>query len=184
MAEYSKQGINIAFIGTRHEAQVACAEYLRKTYNFKRLNMEKPLDRFLRTAYWYKVKQNANWGKKIDFYDAIYKVDPEIFIKYSMGVMKISEADTVIWNVRYINEMKALQDIGFKICRINIPNRRVQINKYSRKAATGSVPVALQFDSNFSINHNTDYSVTWSKMNDTGPIMESFLERIGYKFDL
>ncbi len=163
---------------------MACAQYLKLTYKFKRLDMEKPLNQFLRTSYWFKVKQNVTWGKKIDFYDAIYKVDPEIFIKYVDGVMKISKLDTVIWNVRYINEMKALQDMGFKIVRVNVPNRRTQIHKYSRKAAEGSVPVALQFDRNFSTNYNTDYSITWSKYGDTRGIIDSLLERLDYKFDL
>lgn len=177
----SRQGFNIAFIGTTQAGQTACAEYLYHTYRFKRINMDEALRQFIKTSYWYKVKQNTNWIQKLQFYDAIYSVDNEIFIKYMRGRMEKVESDVVVWDVRYLNEMKALKDMGFIICQVYHPRGKVEIGKYVKSSNEGTVAVAMTYDDRFSINHSPDISVTWGKYSDTKPIMDALLTRIGYK---
>lgn len=159
----------------------ACAEYLRIYHDFKRLNMETALKLFHKRSYWFKNKHQIKWFDLQAMYDAIYKVDPEIFINYTLGRLAHSKADHVIWNVRYINEMKALQEAGFVICRVTHNVRRTDIGKYAKNAADGSIPLALQYDKTFAIRHKVDYSVNWTDKASTGTILTPFLESIGYK---
>jgi hypothetical protein len=177
----SKQGYNIAFIGLNHTAQIACAEYLKRTHAFKRINMDDALKKFLKTSYWYKVKQNMDWKTKLEFYDAVYKVDSDIFIKYIEGRMALTSVDTVIYDVRYLNEMKALQDMGFIICRVTTPVKELQVGKYVKSAAVGSVGLSIAYDKRFSINNNANFVVNWTSKGTTGTIIEAFLDRIGYQ---
>lgn len=181
LSEYSKQGFNIAFIGSNVTAQTACAEYLKRTYHFKRLNMEDMLNRFLKTQFGLRKSQKLSWFQKMEYYDALYRVNPEIFSKYTLLRMEESVADTVIWNVRYISEMKALQEADFIICRVTHNSRRTDIGKYVKTAAEGSVSLALQYDKSFATRYNADYSVNWESKATTSTTIDPFLERIGYK---
>lgn len=167
-----------------HTAQIACAEYLRRSRGFKRLNMDEALKRFLKTSYWYKEKQNISWKTKLEFYDAVYRVDPNIFIKYVEGIMNKSFVDTVIYDVRYLNEMEALQKMGFIICRVTTNVKELQAGKYVKSAAPGSVVLSLTYDKRFSVNYNANYSVNWTSKATTAALMDAFLERIGFKLDL
>ena len=162
----------------------SCAQYLAYKHRFKRLNMDDALKRFLRTSYWYKFMENVSFNKSMAFYDAIYKVDNEIFIKYIEGRLNLTEVDVVIPSVRYINEMKALQDMGFIICRVTHKSQPVNITRYAKTAVEGSVPVALEYDRSFAVRHNAQYSIDWTSQGSVGTIIEPFLERIGYKVDL
>lgn len=180
----SSQGYNIAFIGLNRRAQISCAEYLKRVHGFKRFDMDAPLKKFLKTAYAYKHKQNLTFKKSLAFYDSIYRVDNEIFIKYVQWRMSISEIDTVISDVRYLNEMEALKDLGFTICRVTTPVKRLPIGEFAKYAEPGSVAMALAYDKRFSVNYDANYSVNWTTVATTGSVMDPFLERIGYKFDL
>ncbi len=143
--------------------------------------MDAALKQFLRTSTAFKKMENVPFDKMLAYYDAIYGVDNEIFIKYVRGVMDMSIADTVIPNVRYLNEMKALQDMGFIICRVTHTARRVNIERYAKTAHEGSIPVALEYDKSFAVRHNAEYSINWTSKGSVGTIIEPLLERIGYK---
>lgn len=178
---YSDQGFNIAFIGLNHTAQTACAEYMKRQYSFKRLNMDDALKRFLRTSYWYENWKNISFKQKLSFYDAVYKVDPEIFINYVRGRMELSKKDTVIYDVRYLNEVKALQDMGFTICRVIKPVKDLQVGKYVKNAETGTVGLSIAYDRRFSANHKVEHSINYTTKANVGPLVDDFLTRIGYE---
>ena len=181
----SNQGFKIAFIGTNHTAQTACAEYLRRKLLFKRLNMDEPIRRFLQASYWHKAKANVDWQQRLAFYDAAYKIDNDIFIKYVDGRIKRTIVDTVIYDVRYLNEMKALQEMGFIICRVTTTNtKNLQIGKLVKTADTGTVALSLLYNKNFSANNPANYSLGWVNKATTDKVMGAFLERIEYKVDL
>lgn len=167
-----------------HTAQTACAQYLKITRHFKRMDMDEALKRFLKTCYWYEDYKKLAWKKKIEFYDTIYKTDPEIFIKYTAGKVKLTRKDTVIFDVRYVNELNALKEMGFIICRVTTNAKQVQPGKYIRTAAPGNVGLSLMYDKRFSLNHPANYSLNWTSKATTGALIDAFLERIGYKLDL
>lgn len=148
------------------------------------MNMDEALQRFLRTSYWFKHKQNMDFQTKLAFYDAVYRVDPELFVKYVAGRIKTTNVDTVIPDVRYLNEMEALKEMGFIICRVTTNAKQLQAGKYIKTAAPGSVALSLVYDKRFSINHSANYAINWTSKASVGPVIDTFLERIGFKLDI
>lgn len=180
----SQQGFNIAFVGINYRAQTACAQYLKNKRKFKYISMDDPLRRFLRAGGFHPRLKRFPLAERLEYYDAVHKINPNFFIdsvKFRMGLSKI---DTVIWDVRYINELKQLKDMGFIICRVTSGKSPIHLKKYVGKAESGTVAVAMTYDSNLAFQSNVDYSVEWSGPAVTKVVMDSFLERIGYKLDL
>lgn len=145
--------------------------------------MDDALIRFMRTTYDLKKYQKLTFRTRLEFYDAVYGVDPEFFIEHVKSRLKKTTADIVIPDVRYINEMEALQELGFIITRVTTPVKHLPVGFFSNTAKEGSLAVAMAYDKNFAVNHNANFSVNWSKKSDTEGIMTAFLERIGYKLD-
>lgn len=151
---------------------------------FKRINMDDALTQFIRTSYGWGQRQKLKFNEKLRFYDALYAIDPDIFIKYTLTKLEYNDADIVIPDVRYINEMKALQEAGFIICRVTTGNKRNRFDLYSKNANDGSIAVALQYDRDFAVANNANFSLVWSSRAQTKEIVDVFLERIGYKLDI
>ena len=181
---YSAQGFNIAFIGLNRGAQTACAQYLKRTHGFKRLDMDDALKQFIKTSYWYKTYQNLPQKLRQGFYDSIYRVDPDIFLRYTQRRMRLSSADTVIYDVRYLNELRGLQEMNFIVCRVTTPVKHLQAGRYVKGAEDGTVALSLAYDKRFAVNYNVEHSVNWTSKGTTGAIMDEFLDRIGYKLDI
>ena len=173
----SRQGLNIAFVGMNYKAQTACAEYLYHTYWFKRLDMDDGLKDFLR--------HSLGPHKKIPivrsrvFYDSIYKVDPEIFISHIKYRIERSDNDIVISDIRYLNELRALQEMDFKIVRVTV-DLLPKIGVYVKSAAAGTVALASMYDKTFAFKNNVEYSIHYTKRADLSNIMDPLLERMGY----
>lgn len=181
----SRQGINIAFVGINHEAQIACAEYLKLWHGFKRMSMDEPLKKLVRANHDFKRWASVPWGTRIELYDAVYKVFPDLFIENINFRLDRTEVDTVIWDVRYMAEMKALKDRGFNIVRINTGSKPVHLKKYVRNAEKGTTAVAMTYDSNLAFQQNVDYSIFWSRNKGltTAAAVDPVLQRMGFDIE-
>jgi hypothetical protein len=179
VGEWSKQGVNIAFIGLNHNAQTSCAEYLRKAHLFKRINMDDGVKYFLRQMYDYNGWKNILIKERRLFYDAIYKVDPNIFISHVTSRIRKSENDIVISDVRYLNEMQALQKLNFKIVRVTTP-LPPKIGVYVKGAAAGTTALSSLYDKNFAVKHNVEYSINFTTKANLSTQMDTLLASMGY----
>ena len=65
----SRQGVNIAFIGMNTKAQTAFAEYLRWNHEFKRMDLDTPLNKYLRQMY--NLHQRKRIEKSFGTYDKL-----------------------------------------------------------------------------------------------------------------
>jgi hypothetical protein len=71
--------------------------------------------------------------------------------------------------------------MGFIICRVTTPVKELQVGKYVKSAAVGSVGLSIAYDKRFSINNNANFVVNWTSKGTTGTIIDAFLDRIGYQ---
>lgn len=181
---YSKQGVHIAFIGLDEYAQTACSEYLKKNYDFKRMDLDDGLRHFLRTVYGYHERLKMKRREMTGFYDALYKIDNEFWLTQFRRNFLKSEADVVVSNVRYLNELRALEELGFKVCRVTSnPKNKKNISLYVRTAEKGTVALSMLYDKTFAENYSVDYSVNFTNYGNLPSIIDPLLEDIGYKFD-
>jgi len=181
---YSKQGINIAFIGIDEYAQAACAGYIKRKLHFKPLNLDDGLRHFLRTVYGYHEHFKLNRSEVREYYDVLHKINPDIWItQFSRNFTK-SPSDVVTRDIRYLNELEALRKLGFVICRVTSnPKNRKNLIKYVKTADTGTVALSLLYDKTFAHNYNVDYSVNFTNYGNLPAIIEPFVADLGYKFD-
>lgn len=176
----SRQGLRIAFVGMNDRAQTACAEYISHKYLFKRVNMDEGLRYFLTKMYGYKSHRKVTIKERRAFYDSIYKIDPEIFISHIKLRVKLSEKDLVIFDVRYLNEMKALQELGFKIVRVTAPTRP-HVGVYVNSTIPGTVALASMYDKSFAFKNNVEYSVHFTGRLGLPATIDPLLTAMGYE---
>lgn len=70
--------------------------------------------------YYYQPHQRVTWEKRLELYDALYKVDPDIHIGYvERRIANVeSTTDVVVPDARYVEEVRRLVDLGFIVIRV------------------------------------------------------------------
>lgn len=180
----SHQGFNIAFIGIDDLAQTACAEYMKRHLNFKRMDLDDGLIHFLRTVYGYHQRIRVKRSKTREFYDALYKIDNNFWLTQFTRNFMNTELDVVVSNVRYMHEMEELQKLGFVICRVtSTPKNKKNIGLYVKSATDGTVALSMLYNKAFASNYKVDYSINFTNYPTLPDIIHPFLEDLGYKFD-
>ena len=153
--------LKIAFVGKKAAGKTFAAFYLQKRYKFLRKPLREPLRKFLRTIYYYGDYKRVSWEQELGFYDALYKLDPNIWITHLKRRLNTSTSDIVVEDARYINEVQALKDMGFILIRINAPEslRKRNIGKSLLDAAENSVILAEYFHKDLTSLYRADYTL-------------------------
>lgn len=181
----SRQGINIAFIGTNYTAQVACAEYCRRILKFKRVDLNENLVQFIRTAYGHTWHTKKPAQEIVPFYDAIYKLDNNFFINHFKRKFQNTEKDIVVVDVRYLNELQELKELEFVIIRVTVSDqtRGPNIGAKIKTAEQNTVVLSMLYDKNFASNYNVEYSVNYTSISSLAALIDPVLEQKGYIID-
>lgn len=153
---------NIALIGKKQAGKTFAAFYLHTAYGYKKLRMDDGVTKAMRYFYMYRKNERPSWLKRIELYDALYKVDPNIHINYMMHRLSTTTNEVVIDDVRYISELQVLKQHGFTILRIASPDRK-KIRIVGQKSAA---PGTLQLQEYFR-TETIGYSADFSIFNDT-----------------
>jgi hypothetical protein len=152
--------IRIAFIGKSKAGRTWAADYLRSTHKFKKLSLGEGVTRTLRILYYYGSFKRIPWETRIRVYDALYKIDPEIWIGYMERKLRTTTRDVVIDDPRYLNEVATLKDLGFTIIRLTAPEVRRQRRLSNVKTASPGVLLLHEwFNHDFLEVAGVDYSV-------------------------
>jgi len=178
----SKQGLNVAFIGLDHAGKIACAEYMRRKLSFKRMELREGLVHFLRTSRGYHSHFKMGLDEIMRYYDAIYKLDNDLFLEHFKRRFNKVENDVVVSDIRYLNELRALQELGFIIVRVTVPHGSLVSRKVGN-AATDTVILSILYDREFANNYNVDYNVEYTSISRLEALINPILEQNGYKFD-
>jgi hypothetical protein len=174
-------GLKVAFIGMNHTAQTACAEYLYHTHDFKRIDMDADLKHFLKMMYGTKAWKRIYIPplKMRQFYDAIYKLDPNLFISHIKYKVEHTDKDLVISDIRYLNEMRVLQEMGFKVVRVTV-DTNTKIGIFVKGAAAGTTALASLYDKEFAFKNDVEYSVHLLQKTKLSSILDPMLEKMGF----
>lgn len=185
-ATHSRQGINIAFIGVSMEGQTACAEYLRRIRGFKRMELREGLIHFLRTSYGYHSHFKMPHNEITPYYDAIYKLNNTLFVNHFKARFENTVRDVVVSDIRYLNELEALKEMGFIIVRVTTSKlgRGPNLKHKLKSAAPNTVTLSMLYDKNFASNYNVEYSVNYTSISSLAALIDPVLEQKGYKLDI
>lgn len=154
--------IRIAFVGKPASGQITAADHLKKKYNFKRVRMIDGINRLCKMFYYKKGYERTPWEKRRSMYDALYKIDPNIFIGWIKFKMRTTTFNVVIDDAKYINEVQGLKEAGFTIVRINTNTkyRAKSIGRYLGKdIIPGTVTITEYFNKDATEILQVDYSI-------------------------
>lgn len=157
-----ERGIRLAFVGKPNSGQTTAAVYLKRHKGFKRIRMMQGVTRILKILYWYKKYERPSWDRKRAVYDALYKIDNNIWITYVRHRLERTTEPVVIDDAKFINEVKELKNLGFIIIRVNtsMKNRTKSIGRHLGKDITpGTIVLAEYFSKDPTTELNVDYSI-------------------------
>lgn len=181
----SRQDVNIAFVGLNTKAQTACSEYLVHKCNFKRLDLDTPLRDWARRMYGYGQHTKLPVNELRKLYDSVYRYDNNIFLGYFGTRFDSTEADVVVTDVRYLNELEFLKNKGFHIVRVTSEiTNKPKISTYIEGAEKGTVALSMMYDKSFARSYDVDYSLHFTNMGNLSGIMLPLLGNLGYKVDM
>lgn len=171
--------MRIAFVGKKAAGKTFAARYLTTKYKFKHLSLKDPLYDILKKLYYYGGWKRIPWEQEIKFYDALYKLDPNIWVGYLERRLRTTTMNVVVDDPRYINEVQALKELGFILIRIDAPEnqRRKMIPAHLQNAAAGSVGLAEYFHKDISKAYQTDYSVLNTDRDSTRRALDIILQK-------
>jgi len=154
--------LKIALIGKRQDPRTSAAFYLKRQHGFKKLRMDDGVSKTMRFFYLYRKNERPKWERRMEIYDALYKIDPNIHIDYMMWRLSTTTNDVVIEDTRYVGELQVLKEAGFKIVRITSPEKLPNF-KMIKKAASGTLKLQEYFNAPETVGYSADYSVFYDK---------------------
>jgi hypothetical protein len=110
--------MRVVLVGTKQTPRTAVARELERAYKFKVVGMLDAVERIYRIIYFNNKWNRVRWEKTVKIYDALYEVDPEIWIQYMERRLSTSTQDIVIPDVRYVAELDRLRNLGFTVVRV------------------------------------------------------------------
>lgn len=157
-----EKGIRLAFVGKPNSGQTTAAVYLKRSCGFKRIRMMQGVTRICKMLYWYKKYERPSWEKKRAIYDALYKIDNDIWITYVRHRLETTTEPIVIDDAKFVNEVKQLKELGFIIIRVNtsLKTRNHAVGRFLGKdIIPGTVVMTEYFGKDPTETLNVDYSI-------------------------
>lgn len=149
----------IALVGKNKEIRVFVSRYLKDKYNYKILGMDDYLDQISRKLYYLSKDRNIKWEQRLRMYDAWQKIDPDIWVNHIIRRVRDSTMSIVVPDVRYLNEVKRLEDEGFLFIRILVPSTQV---KYIKSLSMDTNPGAALYYEWFASDADTYVKAKYS----------------------
>ena len=169
--------MKIALVGTKAVGRTFAAFYLKKQHGFKMVRMNDGVIKFIRYMYGYGKYQRPTWERKIDFYDALYKIDPDVHVNYLLRRLDTTTRDVVVDDVRYVHEVLRLKSEGFLIIRISGDRRKkIHPSKSLREAAAGAILLHEQYQDAKNPAYTVDYSVFNGSREGTRKSLDEILD--------
>jgi hypothetical protein len=170
--------LKICLIGRIRVGNRFAAFRLQRVHGFRRKKMMAGVDKFSRFFYKYgKYDRFISWEKKLEFYDALYKIDQNIHVDYLLRRVESGWEDVVVEDVRYLNEVQKLKDNGFTVIRITPSERtRPKIVNFDN-ALPGTVTVNEWFAADPN-KFPTDYSFIYDNKAEAAATVDNIVNRL------
>ena len=128
--EQNTRGLRLAFVGKKGAGKSTGAVYLERKHKFKRKSLRDGVHGVLWKIYAYQRYYRIPWQTEWAFYDAMWELDHDIWTTYLEHRLRDTAytRDVICEDVRYVNEVQKLKDMGFTIIRIVSPENTKRRN--------------------------------------------------------
>lgn len=168
--------MRIVLVGTKQKPRSSVARELEKKYNFKIVPMFDAVNRIYRIlrfdeARWSRVP----WETTTKIYDAIYKIDNNLWINYLEKRLETTTRDVVIPDVRYQYEVERLKNLGFIVVRVKHLDKieNINIGKSLLDAAEGTVIVNEYYGKS-----SVDFAITFESVSNMKDVVHHMISRL------
>jgi hypothetical protein len=171
--------VRIVFVGKSKAGKTWAADYLRRQHGFKKVAFNDGLLDVLRKLYYYVPRQRIRWETRLRYYDALYKVDPNIWAGYMERRLSTTLSDVVIDDPRYLNEVAVLKGLGFTVIRLVAPEdrRKKRLEAY-KWAAEGLLSVHDRYNRDFDASIGVDFSIYNETKEGTRKALDEIVQRL------
>jgi hypothetical protein len=176
--------MRIAFVGKSRSGKSFAANYLMKSHGFKRVAFSDGIRRVCTIIYYYDKHKRLRWETRLRMYDALYKIDPSIWVGYVERRLRTTDRDVVVEDARYINEVQELKKLGFTIVRVARPEtlRKRHLGKsLGDHAAGGTVLLHEWFNTDPTDSLGVDYSIYNETERGTYAMLDNIVIRLKEK---
>lgn len=170
--------LRIAFVGKNKDARMFCARYLKTNHGFDLVTLQDGAIAVIRRLYFGQRPHKLRWEEKLRIYDALYKVDPNIFIGYLESRLKKMTQDIAVPDARYVNELQRLKELGFIFIRVNTPPTKLH---YIKSLSMDTNPGAMLYYEWFSPEADNYIKATYSIMHENREATKRILDEIVQK---
>jgi hypothetical protein len=137
------------------------------------MQLDDGVTKFVRYMYTYKLHKRVKWEKRLEIYDALYKIDPSIHIDYLLRKLMTTDRDVIVPDARYLNEVEGLVKANFVLIRINTTAKGPIRLAGMGTAAAGTVKLQEYFG-----REEDTYPVSYSILADDRVKMKEMLDMI------
>lgn len=155
--------IKLGLVGKGQSGKSFVATVLRNEHKFDKMSLQDPAKSIARRLWVYGKGQRVNWERRYKIYDAMYKLDSDVWVRYLLNRVPKTPRDIVVDDIRYINELEMLRASGFIIVRIVRPEALRKGHIKIMDAAPGTLILHEWFNKDFTDLIRADYTIT----NDT-----------------
>lgn len=156
--------MKVALVGRKSTGKRLVSLHLVKKHKFKAMPLSYGVERIYKTLFYTEKYSRVPWEHRQKIYDALYDVDPNIWTHFLEKRLKTTvKPNIIVDDVRYVNEVQTLQQMGFLIIRVDSPDLSKQRN--ITKSLAGSRPGSVIVNEYFGAG--TAYKVDYAIYNDT-----------------
>lgn len=172
--------IKVAVVGRSRTARATVARRFYRPHNFRYLELEAGVKRIHYTLNGRTKYKRLVWYETLQMYDALYKVDSNIWIGYLLSRLNRMEDHTnvVCPDARYLNEIQQLKQAGFIIVRVTNESTNAIVSRNKKNAAPGSLILSESYDENFSNKIGVDYSIHHTSYQSTYRAVDQLVEKL------
>jgi hypothetical protein len=169
--------MKIAFIGNDTKDVIILARYLVTDKGFTKMSMLDGIHRVVRSLYFVGGYQALRWHQQYAMYDALYSVDPTVWVKYLDYRLSKATNDIILTDIRYSSEAKLLTERGFKIIRIvstNVKGNKGKIIAAKREGQTpldGTILLQEAYPGKM-MPYKVSYSITHNNLEATKKVLD------------
>jgi len=126
---------------------------------------------FVKHVHWYMGAYRGKmlgWEKRMDIYDFIYKMEPDVWVKNIEHRLPLMQKDVVVSDVRYISELEYLRNnLGFTVVRVYAPMVKAPriASVMGRESSPGTLYLMETYGKDFTERIGSDYSITFDPKN-------------------
>lgn len=159
----------ILLVGKRKQTITWASIYLRDKHEFKRLRLLDGVNRIVRAIYGPGRYYDYPWEKRFKLYNAFYRNDPDVWVKYLERRLDYISRDVVVDDPHYTDEVNYLTQLDFIVVRIHVDTeKRVAVGRALLDSEPGTVLLQEHFGNvpaykvDYSISAKDRYDLYWS----------------------